>query len=432
MAGWLAWVVVVLGLSVAWAEDEVHPWEDKFDLEDIFSRYYTNAELAEFMDEFTTTSMCSKISRKFSIGKSVNGEDLWVLEISNNPGKEEPKPNFKYIANMHGDETGGRQLLIGLARWLCDNYPSNVYAAKIVRGMHLFLMPTMNPDGYAIGPQRYNANGKDLNRNFPDRIRDGLPLVVSSFSEPETKAVAAWVLNGSFVASANMHEGALVANYPWDADAEGKAGYSASPDDATFRHIAWVYSRSHASMYLSQEFENGITNGNDWYPVYGGMQDFNYVAAKCMELTLELSDEKNPPASTLTKMWEDNRQAMLNYAIGTSFGGISGYVLSATNLEPLVAEITVSGINHTVYSKPTFGDYYRPIVHGSYVITATAPGYLPQSLRVIVPKDFGVGAVANFQLNEMSGKKGMTEKRGKPQTAGCGELCEDLSQGNGL
>lgn len=31
------------------------------------------------------------------------------------------------------------------------------YAKKIVQDMHLFLMPTMNPDGYALGPQRYNA-----------------------------------------------------------------------------------------------------------------------------------------------------------------------------------------------------------------------------------------------------------------------------------
>lgn len=43
-----------------------------------------------------------------SIGKSVQLADLWVLEISSNPGAEEAKPNFKYIANMHGDEPGGR------------------------------------------------------------------------------------------------------------------------------------------------------------------------------------------------------------------------------------------------------------------------------------------------------------------------------------
>lgn len=98
----------------------------------------------------------------------------------------------------------------------------------------------------------FHRNNKDLNRNFPDRIREGLPLKTSRFEEPETLAVINWVQNGSFVASASMHEGALVANYPWDASSDGLPGYAASPDDKTFVHLAWVYSKSHAYMHKSK------------------------------------------------------------------------------------------------------------------------------------------------------------------------------------
>ncbi len=51
---------------------------------------------------------CSHMARMFSIGTSVHGRDLWVLELSTKPGLIEAKPNAKYVANMHGDEPSGR------------------------------------------------------------------------------------------------------------------------------------------------------------------------------------------------------------------------------------------------------------------------------------------------------------------------------------
>lgn len=43
------------------------------------------------------------------------------------------------------------------------------------------------------------------------------------------------------------------------------------------------------------------------------MQDFNYVHGNCLEVTMELSCCKYPPASQLLREWENNRQALLAY-----------------------------------------------------------------------------------------------------------------------
>lgn len=51
---------------------------------------------------------CGRIARMFSIGSSVEGRPLWALEISETPGKVEPKPNARVIGNMHGDEPASR------------------------------------------------------------------------------------------------------------------------------------------------------------------------------------------------------------------------------------------------------------------------------------------------------------------------------------
>ena len=141
-------------------------------------------------------------------------------------------------------------------------------------------MPTMNPDGFeyeykqekhALGPGRFNAHQIDLNRNFPkielQPLADKTDLAIpkadidneeihldqfndSKLFEPEVRAVMHWSLVYPFVLSANLHGGALVANYPYDNQVKDPSmkGSSKSPDDQTFRMLAKAYSHVMSSL----------------------------------------------------------------------------------------------------------------------------------------------------------------------------------------
>ncbi|KAG4148226.1 hypothetical protein ERO13_D05G273101v2 [Gossypium hirsutum] len=315
---------------------------------DIARGYMTNSELERAVKEFGRR--CSHISRIYSIGESVRGFPLWVIEISDKPGREEPEPAFKFIGNVHGDEPVGRELLLLLANWICDNYKRDPLVDLIVDKVHLHILPSMNPDGFSFR-RRGNANNVDLNRDFPD-------------------------------------QGALVANYPWDASLDKRKNYYACPDDGTFRFLASIYSKSHYNMSLSKEFEGGITNGAAWYPVYGGMQDWNYIYGGCFELTLEISDNKWPNAKELPTIWEYNKMSMLNLVASLVKTGVHGRVFSSDSGRPLPGLITIKGINYTVKTSGTLADYHRLLVPGErYEVMATVPGYKSKATHIWLEKE---------------------------------------------
>lgn len=84
-----------------------------------------------------------------SAGKSGEGRELYVLHMSSNiRTRNLLTPMFKYVANMHGDETIGRELLIYLAQYLLENYGHIDEVTRLLNTTDIYLMPTMNPDGF--------------------------------------------------------------------------------------------------------------------------------------------------------------------------------------------------------------------------------------------------------------------------------------------
>lgn len=115
---------------------------------------YTNYEdLVKLTSELEATY--PDIIKSYSIGKSVQGRQLLVLQISEDvKSPHYERPSVKYVANMHGDESIGRQLMIYLAQYLLANYGKDDRVTKLLNTTDIHLMPSLNPDGYASSEVR--------------------------------------------------------------------------------------------------------------------------------------------------------------------------------------------------------------------------------------------------------------------------------------
>lgn len=110
-------------------------------------KYHTDEAIANLFANLT--EKYPTLAKIHSLGESVSGRDLIAIQISKNFDQRGLLvPMFKYVANMHGDETVGRELLVYFAQYLLDNYGSNPEVTHLVDNTDIWLVPSMNPDGF--------------------------------------------------------------------------------------------------------------------------------------------------------------------------------------------------------------------------------------------------------------------------------------------
>ena len=225
------------------------------------------------------------ITKKDSIGSSIEGRTIWAVKISDNPDINEDEPQVFYNSLIHAREPEGMETVIYFMYYLLENYGKDPEVTYLVNNRELYFVPVVNPDGYVYNEQispdggglwrknrRDNGGGifgVDLNRNFgykwgyddigssPDSTDDDY-RGVEPFSELETKAVRDFCIKHNFLICINYHTYSNLIVPPWE--------YNLKPsqDSSIFNSL----------ISLANPL-NGYHNGI-WYTSNGTADDWMY------------------------------------------------------------------------------------------------------------------------------------------------------------
>lgn len=320
------------------------------------------------------------LTQIIEIGRSNDGRPLLVLKISDNAAMDEAEPEFKYISSMHGDEITGREVMVALAQKLLKEYSTKSEINELINSTEIYIMASMNPDG-SYRRQRGNANWVDLNRDFPDfSTSDNQDNPAGR--EVETQAVMNFQKSRQFALSSNFHGGAEVMNYAWDTIPDRHPFYN------LLIEIALDY--SHKAEYIKNngEFENGITNGFEWYEVNGGMQDWSYYWYNDLQFTVELSTAKWPSYSRIPYYIEQNMEALISQIKYIHQG--AGFTLeeAGINGQVQITQVSTSGNKDLGTYKFRNSEFYKVLPEGEYTFSINGAG-VTKSIQVIVDKAHG-------------------------------------------
>jgi len=336
--------------------------------------YHDYDALTEELERLASTY--PELTELTSAGRSVQGRELWLMKISDRAAVDEDEPKLLYIANMHGDEVVGRELMIYLVRQLLEEYDSNERIRSLVNNSQIYIMPSMNPDGFERG-RRENSRGYDLNRDFPDFLDD--PSDSENGRQVETQHVMKLHSEHHFVLAINFHGGAVCFNLPWDTKVNNSPS-ARFGDDPLLSVLGREYANNNSYMSSNGGFDRGVTYGYEWYRVVGGMQDWANYYRRSTHATVELSFTKWPSSSTLETQWSRNQEALLQYLER----GLRGAHLKVTNPDgELLRNVDIkvsSAYARTVQYNS--GVIHKPTLPGIQAIEVSANGFKKQTINI--------------------------------------------------
>ena len=320
------------------------------------------------------------------IGSSVRGRAIVGIVISS--GESKGKPRVRLTGSIHGNEYISGEILFRFIDYLTSEYLFDNSVTELLKERCIVIIPIFNPDGHESG-RRYNANNVDLNRNFLFYGKNSSRSSYhgkTAFDQPESSAMMDYS-NKRFHLSITFHSGEVIVNLPFD---YGTRSENIIPNE---NELLWelggIYADS-GEVHIFKENPDiyryavgGVINGGDWYVVDGSFQDWNYMKAGCIDMTVEVARSSPLTQSGIEEVFLYNRDSLLAY-IEAAGNGVWGKVIDEHG-EPIEgAAIRRAGVEDFVVYTDADG-YFMRLLEKDCLSTEfyfSKEGYAPESVDV--------------------------------------------------
>jgi carboxypeptidase T len=302
-------------------------------------QYHSFAQMEQILQN--TASAYPDITSLYSVGTTIQGRNLWCLEITDNPGVDEGEPNVLFMGLHHAREWPTIEITLSMINILTSQYATNSTVQNLVNNRRIYIIPCENPDGYYEShdngdsmwrknmhyfPQ-WGTTGVDTNRNYAGSCdgkglgewgtayqgatshggNDEVFCGPDPNSELETQAIENFVITHDISCSISWHTYSELVLYPW--------GYTTThaPDYTILSQVAsnmanLISSESGGGHYTPEQSDSLYpTTGDylDWAYGYGlyvlGRVNFCYTIEACQQF--------QPSTSHLDQICTENCQA---------------------------------------------------------------------------------------------------------------------------
>lgn len=365
-----------------------------------FADFKTIAQINAKLDEWAIAhpSLVSSVTA----GASLEGRVVRGIRISSTPvGANVPAVLFD--AGQHAREWIGPMTAMFLANALIDGASSNARIARILSTCEIFILPSVNPDGYEHTwttarlwrkNRRDNGNGTfgvDPNRNWGFQWGRGGASTdpasetyrgTAAFSEPETQSLRDFFYaHPNIVGHMDYHSYSQLVLWPWGYTTT--APLEAPAFDAIADRMSATILANGGQPYIAGQVATTL------YIASGSIIDWVYGDRAITSLTIELRDTGTTgfvlPPEQIIPTGVENVPAALDLIEATAFGCVIGFPDALPTLLPYneTAEVRFSatpmpGVT-AVLSKRAFarvgsGAYNEvAVVTAADVSTATLP-----------------------------------------------------------